>query len=578
MSRLTGLDDRAGLPLRVRDVAIRHDGRTGNTPDGVSFDIAPGEVVLLLGPSGCGKSTLALALNGLVPHAVPARLSGAVIAGGIDTTDATVAQLSEKVAMVFQDPDAQIVTGSVLDEVCFGPENLGLPVEVVLARAEGSLRAVGLWERRAENPDLLSGGGRQRLSIACALALGAPLLVLDEPTANLDPVGIDEVYAVLRNLVAQGDKSILLIEHNLDAAIELIDRVIVLDRRGRVALTGTPGDVLAARAEEVAALGVWLPVATLAALRLRRAGVAIDPLPLTGAQLAAALDGIRVLPEPAARASSHRRGDEPAVRVRDLTVVRSGSTLLDAVSLDIAAGDFTAVIGTNGAGKTTLVQAIAGVVPPPRGRITVAGLDPATSDVRALAAHIGFVFQNPEHQFLENTVWDELAHGLRLAGNTLDAAGVESTVTGMLERFRLEELRDAHPFLLSGGQKRRLSVGTALVTGAPVLVLDEPTFGQDRERADELLALLTALNRGGRTIVAATHDLQLVAEYAHSVAVLSAGKLLAFGPTAEILGDAELIARAGLRLPPLATAMGAVEKHPSWRSVTRLADLPGSPA
>ncbi|SFN70396.1 ABC transporter ATP-binding protein [Mycetocola miduiensis] len=572
------MDDRDVLPLRVRDLAIRHDGRTGNTPAGVSFDIAPGEVVLLLGPSGCGKSTLALALNGLVPHAVPARLAGAVIAGGIDTMDATVAQLSEKVAMVFQDPDAQIVTGSVLDEVCFGPENLGLPVEVGLARAEASLRAVGLWERRAENPDLLSGGGRQRLSIACALAMGAPLLVLDEPTANLDPVGIDEVYAVLRDLVTQGDKSILLIEHNLDAAIELIDRVIVLDSGGRVALNGTPGAVLAARAEDVAALGVWLPVATLAALRLRRAGVEIDPLPLTGAQLAAALDGIRVLPEPAARARLQRRGDEAAVRVRDLTVVRSGSTLLDSVSLDIAAGDFTAVIGTNGAGKTTLVQAIAGVVPPPRGRITVAGLDPTTSDVRALAAHIGFVFQNPEHQFLENTVWDELAYGLRLAGGSMDAAGVESTVTGMLERFGLEELRDAHPFLLSGGQKRRLSVGTALVTGAPVLVLDEPTFGQDRERADELLALLTVLNRGGRTIIAATHDLQLVAEYAHSVAVLSSGKLLAFGPTAEILGDAELIARAGLRLPPLATAMGAVEKHPSWRSVTRLADLPGSPS
>jgi energy-coupling factor transporter ATP-binding protein EcfA2 len=572
------MDDRTPLPVSARDVRIRHDERTGNTPDGVSFDISPGEVVLLLGPSCCGKSTLALALNGLVPHAVPARLSGSVLAGGIDTADATVAQLSEKVAMVFQDPDAQIVTGSVLDEVCFGPENLGLPVDVLLALAEHSLRAVGLWERRAENPDVLSGGGRQRLSIACALAMEAPLLVLDEPTANLDPVGIDEVYAVLRDLVSRGDRSILLIEHNLDAAIELVDRVIVLDRAGRVAFDGPTRDVLGERAEQVAALGVWLPVATLAALRLRHAGVHIDPLPLTGGELAAALDGIRVLPEPASQVALQRKGEEPAIRVRDLTVVRGGSTLLDAVSLDIAAGDFTAVIGTNGAGKTTLVQAIAGVVAPPRGRIAVAGLDPATSDVRALAAHIGFVFQNPEHQFLENTVWDELAHGLRPSRGSLDAAGVDATVTGMLERFGLGELRDAHPFLLSGGQKRRLSVGTALVTGAPVLVLDEPTFGQDRERADELLALLSALNRGGRTIVAATHDLQLVAEHAHSVAVLASGRLLAFGPTAEILGNAELIEHAGLRLPPLARALRTVGNHPSWRSVTRMADLPGARA
>ena len=572
------MDDRTGLPVSVRDVRIRHDERPSNTPDGVSFDIAAGEVVLLLGPSGCGKSTLALALNGLVPHAVPARLSGSVLAGGIDTADAPVARLSEKVAMVFQDPDAQIVTGSVLDEVCFGPENLGLPVDVILARAETSLRAVGLWERRADNPDVLSGGGRQRLSIACALAMEAPLLVLDEPTANLDPVGIDEVYAVLRDLVARGDRSILLIEHNLDAAIDLVDRVIVLDRGGRVALDGPTREVLGSRADEVAALGVWLPVATLAAMRIRLAGVHLDPLPLTGGELAAALDGIRTLPDPVAPAPQRRRVAEPAIRVRDLTVVRGRTAILDAVSLDIAAGEFTAVIGTNGAGKTTFVQAIAGVVAPPRGRVRVDGLDPATSDVRALAAHVGFVFQNPEHQFLENTVWDELAHGLRLAGGSRDAAGIDAAVTGILDRFGLGELHDAHPFLLSGGQKRRLSVGTALVTGAPVLVLDEPTFGQDRERADELLALLAALNRGGRTIVAATHDLQLVAEHAHSVAVLASGRLLAFGPTSEILGDAELIERAGLRLPPLARALRTVENHPAWRSITRIAEMPGAPA
>lgn len=567
----------SGLPLSLRAVSIRHDDRTTNTPDDVSFTISAGEVVLLLGPSGCGKSTLALSVNGLVPHAVPAHLSGSVLTGGVDTADATVARLSQEVAMVFQDPDAQIVTGTVLDEVCFGPENLGLDVETILGRSEAALRAVGLWERRTENPDVLSGGGRQRLGIACALAMETPLLVLDEPTANLDPAGIDEVYAVLRELVAAGENAILLIEHNLDASIDLVDRVVVLDRSGRVAFDGPTRDVLADHAEDVARLGVWLPVATLAALRLRRAGVDVAPLPLTGAELAASLDGILSLPALDVPPKRERARTGSGIRVSGLTVSRGGRTLLRDVSLDIDAGDFLAVIGTNGAGKTTLVQAIAGVTAPPKGHVRIGNLDAATRDIRALATHVGFVFQNPEHQFIENTVFDELAHGLRI-GREHDrptATEIDALVTAMLDRFGLEDLGHVHPFLLSGGQKRRLSVGTALIAGAPVLVLDEPTFGQDRERADELLALLSGLNRAGTTIVAATHDLQLVAEHSSHVAVLSDGELLAFGQTATILADTDLIERAGLRLPPLARAMRRVTAHPDWRSVTRIADLPG---
>ena len=183
--------------LRVRDVAIIHDGEDAATPAAVSFDVAQGEVVLLLGPSGSGKSTLALALNGLIPQALPADVRGTIEVGGLDAANNTVAELSTHVGMVFQDPDAQLVTGTILDEVAFGPENLRMPVADVLARAEAALRRVGLWERRADNPDRLSGGGRQRLAIACALAMGSPLLVLDEPTANLDPRGIEEVYAAL---------------------------------------------------------------------------------------------------------------------------------------------------------------------------------------------------------------------------------------------------------------------------------------------------------------------------------------------------------------------------------------------
>ncbi|MFC8192685.1 ABC transporter ATP-binding protein [Cellulomonas sp. NPDC057328] len=577
------------MSVRVEDVRIRHEGRTAWTPDGVTFEVRPGEVVLLLGPSGSGKSTLALALDGLVPHAVPAELTGRVVVDGTATTATTVARLSEHVAMVFQDPDAQVVTGTVLDEVCFGPENLRVPAPEVLDRAKHALRAVRLWDRRADAPDALSGGGRQRLAIACALALGSPVVVLDEPTANLDPAGIEEVYAALRAVVADGTRAVVLVEHNLDAAVDLVDRVVVLDRAGRLALDGPVRDVLGTRAEEVAALGVWLPVSTLAALRLRAAGVALDPLPLTPHELAAALDATDDLPSPARAPSAAApsaaaptttttttAADDPppAVRVRGLTVRRGRRTVLDGVDLDVPAGAMLALVGVNGAGKTTLAQAVAGVVPPPRGTVQVAGVDPARTPPRTLVRSVGFVFQNPEHQFVRGTVADEVAHGLRLQG--ADDATTAAAVDDMLRRLDLVAERDVHPFLLSGGQKRRLSVGTALVTGARVLVLDEPTYGQDRERAAELLALLGRLVAGGTTVLLVTHDLQLVADHATHVAVLRDGRVTASGATGDVLAGTAL-EDAGLLPPPLARATRRLRRHAAWRGVTRLADLPGAP-
>lgn len=598
----------------LRSVAITHEGETRPAPASVTFDIAAGEVVLLLGPSGSGKSTLTLALNGLIPHAVPAAVSGSVRIGGLDTHEATVAELSTRVGMVFQDPDAQLVTGTLLDEVAFGPENLRMPVAEVLGRAESALRRMGLWERRSENPDRLSGGGRQRLAIACALAMGSPLLVLDEPTANLDPRGIEEVYAALAELVADGDRAILLVEHNLDAAIGFVDRVVVLDHGGRLAADGTVDDVLRHRADELHELGVWLPVSALAALRLRRAGFTLDPLPLTPDELRGALEaedapdastmraavapadarspvtaasGNRTIASiPDADASAIRKPDEspnsgsakappeaPVITARGLTLRRGRSEVLHGVDLDVPRGEFVAVVGANGAGKTSLIQALAGVVPPPRGTVHVDGIDVARAGARTLSARIGYVFQNPEHQFIAHTVFDEIAHGLRRLHLPDDE--VQARTEALLERFGLGDKADSHPFLLSGGQKRRLSVGTALVGGAPVLVLDEPTFGQDRARADELLALLSELHAEGTTIVVVTHDMQLVTDYAHRTVVMADGRVLASGATAEVFADDELIARAGLRPPPLRRALRGLQRHPELARVARLADLPG---
>ena len=561
--------------LRVRDVAITHVGEDAATPAAVSFDVAVGEVVLLLGPSGSGKSTLTLALNGLIPQAVLADVGGSIRVAGRDVASTSVAELSTQIGMVFQDPDAQLVTGTLLDEVAFGPENLRMPVGEVLARAEAALRRVGLWDRRADNPDRLSGGGRQRLAIACALAMGSPLLVLDEPTANLDPQGIEEVYDALAELVADGDRAILLVEHNLDAAIGFVDRAVVLDQEGRLVADGSVDAVLRDRAEELHAMGVWLPTSALAALRLRRAGYVLDPLPLTPAELRAALEAAEP-PASVTVANPHvraPRNNPPLISVRGLSLRRGRTDVLHDIDLDVQRGEFVAVVGANGAGKTSLIQAIAGVMPPPRGTVYVDGLDVGRADARTLSSRIGFVFQNPEHQFIANSVFDELAHGLRL--QRLPDAEVRARTEELLARFGLTDKARTHPFLLSGGQKRRLSVGTALVAGAPVLALDEPTFGQDRARADELLGLLRELNREGTTILVVTHDMQLVSEYADRMVVMKDGRVLAQGTTSNVFADVDLIERAGLRLPPLASALNTLTRHPELVGITRLSDLPG---
>ncbi|MDR6866519.1 energy-coupling factor transport system ATP-binding protein [Microbacterium resistens] len=574
--------------IRVRDLSLTHAGASDPSPHGVSFDVHPGEVLLLLGPSGSGKSTLTLALNGLIPHSVDAELSGSVEVAGRDTRATPVASLSTTVAMVFQDPDAQLVTGTVLDEVAFGPENLLLPVDEVLRRTEAALRRVGLWERRAENPDRLSGGGRQRLAIACALAMGSPVIVLDEPTANLDPQGIEDVHAALRELAEGGEHAIILVEHNLDAAMAYATRAIVLDQSGGLAFDGPLPDLIRDRVDELAAMGVWLPAATVAALRLRAAGLPIDPLPVTPDELRDAVSrqgGHPLLSgeRPTAPGDTHDPGDrdtaaltgEPIIRIRGLDVVRGRVPVLHGIDLDIAAGGLTAVIGANGAGKTTLVQAIAGVVPPPRRRVSVDGIDPGRASPRELTARIGFVFQNPEHQFLAHTVFDELAHGLRL--RRLPEDEIRPRVEEMLDRFGLTKKADSHPFLLSGGEKRRLSVGTALIARPGILALDEPTFGQDRARAAELVSLLRELRAEGTTILIVTHDLQLVADDATSTVILAAGRLHAAGATEDLLGDDGIFESAGLRLPAVTRALpprirpllAAPASHAGTRTGTR---------
>src|SRR5690606_17649666 len=435
--------------------------------------------------------------------------------------ESSTAELAASVGMVFQDPDAQVVTGTVLDEVCFGLENLLLPAGEVLDRAAEAIAAVGLAGREDDDPDTLSGGGRQRLALACALAMRPRLLVLDEPTANLDPAGSRELYALLRTLTADRSRAVVLIEHDLDDAIDLVDRVAVLDADGALLLQGPPRTVFAEHAAELDELGVWLPTAVLAARRLAAAGAPLSPLPLTPEEFAATAAAAPNLPAPAPGeeqrtaavpcppaptpggedhtaagdppppletagaekegkpgdpnpgtaappAKTHLRTarpaaatvSTPAIEIRGLTVRRGDRLALDGVEMDVPEHDFLAVVGGNGAGKTTLAQAVAVVRPGPRGTVRVHGRNVARIPAGELAAQVGYVFQNPEHQFVTGSVHDELAHGPRV--RRWPRERVRTEVEALLHRFGLERYRDVNPFLLSHGEKRRLSVAAAL--------------------------------------------------------------------------------------------------------------------
>ncbi|MDM4764181.1 ATP-binding cassette domain-containing protein [Galbitalea sp. SE-J8] len=460
------------VAVRADGWGWRHSGRRAWALDGVDLAIGPGERVLLLGASGSGKSTLLAGLAGVLGGADEGEQRGALLVDG----SAPVAARG-RAGLVLQDPETQVVMARVGDEVAFGCENLGVPAALIPGRVAEALDAVGLALPLDHPTERLSGGQKQRLALASVLAMRPGLLLLDEPTANLDPAGVVEVRDAVARLADRTGATVVVVEHRVAAWTGLVDRVVVLGEGGRVVADGAPETVLARDGAALAASGIWVPG--------HEPRPAIAPPPAPGADLLSA----------SALAVGRRRG----------APVRSG------IDVAIAGAEALAVTGPNGVGKSTLALTIAGLLPPLGGRLSARpaladglGEEPARWRSRDLLPRIGTVFQSPEHQFLAGTVRDELAVGPRALG--LTDADVGARVDELLARLRLDALAGAHPFTLSGGQKRRLSVGTALATRPRLLVLDEPTFGQDARTWAELVALLAEVRREGSALVLVTHD------------------------------------------------------------------------
>ena len=503
-----------GARIELNNFSWHHPGRPEPVISGLNLTINPGEKVLLLGTSGAGKSTLLHAIAGVL-HDDDGESAG----GTITINGQAPAEARGTAGMMQQDPESSIVMATVGNDVAFGPENLRVPREEIWGRVTEALTAVGLNHLPLDHPSsALSGGQKQRLGLAGILSMHPGAMILDEPTANLDPSGVQEVRDSILAATEATGATLLVVEHRVSIWAPHMDRIIVLGEGGTITHDGAPDTVLTEARQELIDAGVWVPN------YVPRAPQSDSDSEHGEALLRAEnLSITRAQPTPkqrrARRRTIKRLGDTPAPAPTDLPVLRGS------INLTLHAGEHLSMLGPNGAGKSTLALTLAGLLTAPNGTLTATdalrnydgnhGGDRAHWDVPTwtpaqMLSRIGYVFQEPEYQFIRGTVREELELGPRrlaaLTRNPLNEDDLTTRTDDLAARLRLTHLLDANPFTLSGGEKRRLSVASALATAPKILILDEPTFGQDARTWAELVDLIRELLADGTAVISITHD------------------------------------------------------------------------
>ena len=563
--------------LALRALACRFADPPAQALAGVSLVAGAGELVAIMGASGAGKSTLLRCVNGLVPSLAPAATSGAILLDGNDILGAPTGALAGRIAMVFQDFEAQLFSTNVRLEVAFGPTQLGMPPAEIARRVDAALAQVELRDETHRDPRELSGGQKQRLAIASILAMAPGVVLLDEAATDLDPIGRQELYATLQRLRVQ-DIALIAVEHEIEPLVEA-DRLYLM-REGTIVASG-PAETLARDVDAFRACGVRPH--DLAVLG-RRLGIALPlRVPDAVAELRRRFPVLAgAAPRDAAPAPSARvtpaREVAPILEIEHLTYrYREGTAAVDDASLAIRPGELIALVGQNGSGKTTLAKHLNGLLRATHGRIRLEGADVAQLPLDRVAQRVGYVFQNPDDQLFAATVAEEVAFGPRNFGFEDDA--LAARVRETLEAVGLVERGADDPFLLSKGERQRLAVATVLAMAPRVLILDEPTTGLDHPQQRRMLELLVRLRAGGTAIVLITHTPWVVAEYAERVLVMRDGRLVFDGDFARFVADPALTSAAAFDPPP-ATRVGLAFGH-AVRSVDELVaalGLPESPA
>jgi energy-coupling factor transport system ATP-binding protein len=501
----------------------------------IEVQINAGEYVLLCGASGSGKSTLVRALTGLIPHGYDGVIEGSIVIDGVDTRSRPLAEWLMTVGVVFQSPQWQLFNSTVTRELAFGLESLGCQRQVMRQRIDAVAAQLGIEHLLERNPQQLSAGEQLLVALGTVLVVGARIIVLDEPFANLDGMHVAQVQAILRTLHQQG-VTIIVAEHRLGLVAADATRMIVL-HEGQIVLDGRPADVLA---HDIRRFHLEPPLPT----QIGRV-LGLDPLPLTVEALLARVDRQQFMEVYQPSVVTLQRGNgSPLLRTHQLTYAIGQRQLLDSIDLQVHAGESVAIVGANGAGKTTLIKHFNGLYRPQHGRVNVLGRDTRTTPVSELARSVGMVFQHPDDQLFCASVRDEVAIGARVMG-VFDPARLRD----VLQALQLEPLADRSPFALSAGEKRRLTLAAAMLIDPPILVLDEPTTGLDWPARQTLATYIREQTAAGRTIVMVTHDLDFAGMVSSRWLVMAGGRLIADDSPLAIVSDPACIATAKLLLP-----------------------------
>ena len=537
--------------IKVEDLCYTYPGADSPTLNHVNLEIMPGDFLAIVGNNGCGKSTLCKVLNGLIPHFISGDFSGQVLIHGQNTVESDVGNLAQQVGYVYQDFENQIVRPTVLDDASYACLNYGM--EDYIERGRDALAKCGLENREKEYIWQLSGGQTHLLALAGAVALGPDILILDEPIAQLDPGHADRIYQVLRELNEKLGKTIIVIEHHTEYIADYCKHVLLL-KNGQVEWL-LPVQEALGRVEELQASNIFPPQVTLAAHALQAEGMLPSDLclPTTiseGEKIFASLPRKKDCVQ--SEGSSRLSSEQPIAEFRDVTVsYRSVQgephVVFDHLNLTFQKGENIAVIGSNGAGKSTLKKLLVGLLKPTQGEIILNGKSLKNVKPEQLSRQISLVYQNPEEMFIKDSIEGDIAYAMQVR----QVENWETKTKELLERFRLTEYASRDGRLLSGGQMRRASLAIGIALNPGLLLLDEPTANLDIATRKEIMRTLQEMKEITETAVIATHDMQLVCEWADRIIVLSGGHMVADSTRDEVFGDGELLGRVGIRPPEI---------------------------